>query len=82
MKQVKIYTTPTCSYCKMVKAFFADNNIKYEEYNVAADAARRQEMVDQSGQLGVPVIAITDETGKEETIIGFDQPALASALGF
>lgn len=74
--QVKIYTTPVCVYCKMAKAYFQENNIKYEEVNVAADAKAREEMIAKSKQIGVPVI---DVDGK--IIIGFDKPRLADALG-
>jgi glutaredoxin-like YruB-family protein len=81
MKKVAIYTTPTCTYCKATKEFFKDHNVAYEEYNVGTDLARRQEMVTKSGQMGVPVIAIADETGKEQIIVGFDEEALSSALG-
>lgn len=76
MAKIKIYTTPTCVYCKMTKEFFQKNNILYEEKNVAADAAAREEMITKSGQMGVPVI---DVDGK--LIIGFDQPKLKELLG-
>ena len=76
MTKVRIYTTPTCVYCKMAKEFFTKNSVEYEEKNVATDAIARDEMIQKSGQLGVPVI---DVGGK--IIIGFDQPQLKEALG-
>ncbi len=75
MTKVKIYTTPTCVYCKMAKEFFKKNNVEYEEKNVATDTVARDEMIQKSGQLGVPVI---DVDGK--IIIGFDQPRLRDIL--
>lgn len=72
---VKIYTTPTCVYCKMAKEFFSKNNVQYEEANVAVDAQAREEMVQKSGQLGVPVI---DINGK--IVVGFDQAKLSEYL--
>ncbi|MCC6290511.1 glutathione S-transferase N-terminal domain-containing protein [Candidatus Nomurabacteria bacterium] len=81
MKKVEIYTTATCSYCRMAKAFFQEKGVAYEEYNVGTDAARRQEMIDKSGQMGVPVIVITDENGEEQRIVGFDKRSLGAALG-
>jgi len=60
-KQVLIYSTPTCHYCNMAKEFFKANNVEYTEYNVAEDADKRSEMVDKSGQMGVPVIFIGDD---------------------
>lgn len=78
---VVIYTTPTCVYCKGAKEFFKEHNIAYTEYDVAADRMKIQEMIHKSGQLGVPVITVTDENGKEEVVIGFDKPRLAELLG-
>ena len=82
MKNVAIYTTPTCSYCNMAKAFFQEKGIKYEEYNVATDQKRREEMIEKSGQMGVPVISISgDDLPEEQIIIGFDRRGLANAFG-
>jgi glutaredoxin-like YruB-family protein len=74
-KEVAIYTTPVCTYCKMAKEFFKDNGIAYAEYNVATDADRRAEMVDISGQMGVPVITIGNDL-----IVGFNKPKIAELL--
>jgi glutaredoxin-like YruB-family protein len=76
MKPVIIYSTPTCTYCKAAKEYFTKNNVVYTEYNVASDEMRRKEMIDKTSQLGVPVIVIGDEV-----IVGFDEPAIAKALG-
>ncbi|OGF63375.1 NrdH-redoxin [Candidatus Giovannonibacteria bacterium RIFCSPLOWO2_01_FULL_44_40] len=75
-KKVSIYSTPWCVYCKMAKKFFEDNKISYEEHNVASDAKGRDEMIQKTGQMGVPVI---DIDGK--IVIGFDQPRLKELLG-
>ncbi|MDO8467227.1 MAG: glutaredoxin family protein [bacterium] len=72
---VIIYSTPTCVYCKMAKDFFKKNNIEYQEHDVAADMKAREEMVQKSNQLGVPVI---DIDGK--ILVGFDEQELRSAL--
>lgn len=76
MADVIIYTTPTCVYCKAAKEFFAENNIEYEEKNVAEDEQARDAMVEKSGQLGVPVIEV-----KGNIVIGFDEKKLAELLG-
>lgn len=73
---VKIYTTPTCVYCKMTKDFFAKNSVQYEEMNVAVDTKAREEMIQKSGQLGVPVIEI-----EGSIVVGFDQARLTELLG-
>ena len=75
MAKVIIYSTPVCVYCKMAKEFFAKNNVAYEEKDVAADTAARAEMMDKSGQLGVPVIDIDNNI-----VVGFDQKTLEKLL--
>lgn len=75
MKQVTIYSTPTCVFCNAAKAFFKEHSVKYTEHNVATDLKARQEMIEKSGQMGVPVITI----GKE-LIVGFDEPRLSELL--
>ena len=57
-----------------------EHNVEFSDINVAADHAKAQEMIEKSGQMGVPVIVIADE-GQEEVIIGYDQQRLAGALG-
>ena len=74
--QAIIYSTPTCVYCRSAKDFFKEKNISYVEYDVAADTAKRTEMIEKSGQMGVPVI----EVG-ENVLIGFDKETLAELLG-
>ncbi|MBI5078232.1 MAG: NrdH-redoxin [Candidatus Yonathbacteria bacterium] len=76
MKEVTIYTTPTCGYCKMAKEFFTANNVEYKEYNVGTDLEKRKEMIEKSGQMGVPVIFV----GNDMTV-GFDKPRLSGLLG-
>jgi glutaredoxin 3 len=75
MKNIKIYSTPTCVYCKMAKEFFKSKGINYQEFNVAADDAAREEMVQKSGQLGVPVIDI-----EGEIFVGFNRNEIEKAV--
>lgn len=74
-KSIKIYSTPTCVYCKMAKEFLKGKNIPYQEFNVAADDAAREEMVQKSGQLGVPVIDIDGEI-----YVGFNKSEIEKAV--
>ncbi|MCI0542289.1 glutathione S-transferase N-terminal domain-containing protein [bacterium] len=78
MKKVKIYTTATCVYCRAAKEFFKQNGVEYEEYDVGTDATARSEMLEVSGQMGVPVITVE---GYPDPIVGFDKPRLMQALG-
>ncbi len=70
-KKVILYTTPTCVFCGAVKDYFAEKKVDYELVDLAANRDRIQEMVDKSGQMGVPVI---DAGG--EIVVGFDKPRL------
>ena len=72
---VKIYTTNHCPYCKMAKEFFKAHNVKYEEVNVEEDQKAAEEMIEKSGQMGVPVIEIDGKL-----IIGFDKKAIETTL--
>lgn len=75
-KKVIVYSTPTCHFCQMAKEFFKENNIEYTDYDVSTDLEKRKEMIEKSGQMGVPVIYIDDEM-----MIGFDKDKLSIALG-
>jgi glutaredoxin 3 len=76
MKKVVIYSTPTCVYCNAAKEFFTKNDVEFENYNVAEDLAKRQEMIEKSNQMGVPVIFVDDEM-----VVGFDKARIAELLG-
>jgi glutaredoxin-like YruB-family protein len=75
MKTVTIYSTPTCHYCNLAKNFLKQHGIAFTEHNVATDRAKAQEMIQKSGQMGVPVILID-----QEVIVGFDEPTLKHLL--
>ena len=75
-KHVTIYSTPTCHFCHMAKDFFAEKGIEYTAYDVASDAAKRAEMIQLTGQLGVPVIVIDSDI-----TVGFERSRLAQKLG-
>ncbi|OGY29894.1 MAG: hypothetical protein A3F35_00445 [Candidatus Woykebacteria bacterium RIFCSPHIGHO2_12_FULL_45_10] len=81
MKKVKIYTTTTCPYCRMEKDFLDSKKVQYEEVLIDHDTKAAQEMMNLSGQLGVPFTSVTDENGKEATILGFDKREIAYQIG-
>ena len=76
MKKVTIYSTQTCHFCHMAKDFFKEKNIAFEDFDVGVDTVKRQEMVQKSGQMGVPVIMIDDQM-----IVGFNKPKIVELLG-
>lgn len=76
MAKVTIYTTPTCSFCKMAKSYFEENNVDFEERDVTTNDASLNEMVEKSGQMGVPVIEIDGKV-----VVGFNKEKLKGLLG-
>jgi glutaredoxin 3 len=75
MNTVTIYSTPVCHFCHAAKDFFKENNVAFTEHDVASDLDKRTEMIDMTGQMGVPVIRIGDDV-----IIGFDEPKIKELL--
>lgn len=76
MQPVKIYSTPTCHYCHLAKEHLMEHGIPYQDIDVSMDINAAREMIQKSGQRGVPVITIGDEL-----IVGFDQERIDSLLG-
>lgn len=67
MKRVRVFTTKTCTWCKVAKAYLLDNDIEFTEVDIIDDIEGRREMVLMTGQHGVPVIQVG-----EKAIIGWD----------
>ncbi|MBI4095472.1 MAG: glutaredoxin family protein [DPANN group archaeon] len=76
--RVRIYTTISCPYCHMAMEWFKQNKIAYEQIDVTSDEKKQQEMIELSGQMGVPVIAVGDKNPK--IIIGFRADQLKKAI--
>ena len=72
---IKVYSTPTCPYCKMAKSFLTEKNIDFTDVDVSTDQKAAEEMVEKTGQMGVPVLDIDGEI-----IIGFDRDAIEAAI--
>ena len=75
MAKVIVYSTNWCPWCTRVKDFLKEKNIEFEDVNVENDPNRTKEMLEKSGQMGVPVI---DIDGK--IIVGFNEPEIRKAL--
>ena len=73
--EVTIYTTPTCHFCHAAKDFFTENKVAFTDHNVATDLAKRKEMIEKSGQMGVPVITVGNQL-----VVGFDEAKLREVL--
>ena len=74
-KQVTVYSTPTCPYCRQVKDYLTQKGIEFTEHNVASDLEARNSMVQKSGQLGVPVVEVDGQI-----VIGFNRAKLDEML--
>lgn len=74
-KTVQIYSTPSCHFCHAAKEFFTEQNVEFTDYDVAADVDKRQEMIEMTGQMGVPVIRIGDDV-----VVGFDEEKVKELL--
>lgn len=74
--RIKIYSTPTCPYCHMLKEYLDEKGFAYEDMNVAGDLQARKEMIEKSGQMGVPVSEINGEI-----VVGFNREKVNELLG-
>lgn len=74
--EVIVYSTPSCPYCVMAKDYFTKHNITYRDVDVSTDHEAATEMIQKSGQMGVPVI---DIDGK--ILVGFQPQVFQSLLG-
>ena len=74
--EIKVYSTPTCPYCRMVKDYLKVKGVTFVNYDVSQDKDALDEMVKLSGQMGVPVVVINGEV-----TVGFDKNKIDSLLG-
>jgi len=72
---IKVYSTPTCPYCVTLKKFLKEKGVNFADIDVSADEKELQEMIDKSGQMGVPVIDINGEI-----VIGFNRDKILELL--
>ncbi len=80
-QKITIYSTPSCGFCKLEKAYLDEKSIAYTDIDIAADPAEAEKMVEKTGQMGVPVTVIEKEGEEEQIMVGFDQVELAKLLG-
>jgi len=72
---ITVYTTPTCAFCHAVKEYFKSKKVEYTEKDLTQDEAAAKWVLENTGQLAVPVV---DINGK--VIVGFDRPSIDHAL--
>ena len=80
MKTVTIYSTPSCHFCHMTKDYLTSHNVAFTDIDVASNTEARKDMVELTGQMGVPVIKIDAEGEDSFVIVGFNQKLLIEAL--
>lgn len=72
---VRVFSTPSCPYCVALKGFLKEHNIVFEDIDVSKDETAQKEMIEKSGQYGVPVIDVNGEI-----IVGFNQERINQLL--
>jgi len=77
--KIKVYSTAACPWCYKVKEWLNEKKIEFEDIDVGADQEAAREMIEKSGQMGVPVVEVIND-GKSEIIIGFDEEKLKKVL--
>ena len=75
MPQVRVFSTQTCPYCVTLKEFLKDKNVSFKDIDVSFDAEAQKEIVEKTGQMGVPVVNIEDKW-----IVGFDRAKISQLL--
>jgi len=75
MSKVIVYGTANCKYCTMAKDFFKEKNVEFEEINISENPDKKKEMIEMSGQMGVPVILVDSEV-----VLGFQKNKLVELL--
>lgn len=75
-KKIIVYSTPNCGSCVVAKDFFKANKFEYREIDVSENETAARDMIEKSGQMGVPVI---DIDGK--IVVGFDKSKIKKILG-
>lgn len=78
--KIRIFTTQTCPYCKLEKAYLDEKGVKYENVFVDLDQKAADEMIKKSGHMGVPVTEFTYDDGKTEYLLGFDKARINQVL--
>lgn len=80
-KTIEIYSTPTCGFCHMLKAYLDGKQLKYTDYDLAQDYSKAEEMMEISGQSGVPVMVINRGMPDQQIVVGFNKPKIDELLG-
>ena len=73
---MSVYSTPTCPFCKQLKEFLNEHDVAYTNIDVSSDQVKAQDMIQKSGQMGVPVSDINGEI-----VVGFDKKKISELLG-
>lgn len=76
MNKIRVFSTPTCPYCQSLKLFLQKHNFEFEDIDISQDEAAKEEMIERTDQMGVPVIEIDGEM-----IMGFEKEKIVELLG-
>ena len=76
MPNIKVFSTEFCPYCVSLKEFLKEKNIEFQAIDVTEDLKAQEDMIEKSGQMGVPVVEIDGQI-----IVGFDREKISQILG-
>ncbi|MEF8880200.1 MAG: glutaredoxin domain-containing protein [Candidatus Nanohaloarchaea archaeon] len=80
MTEIEVYTTPTCPYCTKLKNWLKDEDIDFEEFNLSHNREKAQELVQKTGQRGVPQTLIKKNDGEEKAVIGYQPDKIKAEI--
>ena len=81
VKTIEIYSTPTCGFCTMLKSYLDSKAVKYTAYDLAETPEKVPEMMEVSGQGGVPVTVLNRGASNQVVVVGFNKPRIDELLG-
>lgn len=73
--RISVFSAPSCAYCFTLKEFLKENNFEFEDIDVSQDKKAQEEMIEKSGQMGVPVVEIDGQI-----VVGFDKERISQLL--
>lgn len=73
--KARVFSTPSCPFCVALKNFLKEQNVEFEDIDVSENETAQKEMIEKSGQMGVPVLEASGQI-----IIGFDRGKIKKLL--
>ena len=75
MSRIKIYSSPTCPFCYVLKNYLKEKGFEFEETDISKETAKREELIKKTGLATLPVVEINGQL-----IVGFDKKKIDEVL--